>query len=219
MNVQTITLAPAPWQLSGNGYILLYYFRNRFLEQKGFIADFQKEKLHLRLGAVLMVDYETADVGPYRELMFIPGLFNFGGRRSFSISKIYVSSAESQLNGQQNWGIPKELADFSIQELSGGRTRWIVKKGANTFFDATIKTRSIGLPISSRLFPWSRIVQAHKNRLLLTAPSATGKLKSALVQHISAKSDLFPPIQEAPLLAAFSFQNFRMKFPVPWHIG
>lgn len=219
MIVQTSTLAPAPWQLSGNGYILLYYFRSRFLEQKGFMAGFQKENLRLRLGAVLMIDYATTDVGPYRELMFIPGFFSFEGWRSFSISKIYVSSAESQLNGQQNWGIPKELADFSVQELSGGRSRWIVKKGEYTFFDASIKTRSAGFPISSKLLPFSRIVQEQRNRLLLTTPTASGKLKPATVQHISANPDFFPPIQEAKLLAAFSFQNFHMKFPVPWYIG
>ncbi len=218
MAIPLMNPAPAPWHLSGNGYILLYYFGSSFLEQKGFMAPFQTENLRLRVGAVLLIDYKTADVGPYQELMFIPGFFNFRGWRSFSISKIYVSSRESQLNGQQNWGIPKELADFNVQELPGGRSRWQVKTGEGIFFDATLKTRPTAFPFSSRLLPWSRIVQEKNGRLVLTAPSATGKLKPAVVQQITASPEAFPPIQEAKQVGAFKFQDFRMKFPVPWHL-
>ena len=159
MAIQAPAPAPAPWHLKGSGFILLYYFGKHFLKEKSFMAGFQKENLQLNMGALMLMDYQNADVGPYQELLFSPGLFSFDGRRSFSVSKIYVSSPESQWNGQRNWGLPKELAGFKVQELSDGRSRWTVTAEDKPFFQATLKTRTAALPFSSRLIPWSRIVQ------------------------------------------------------------
>ena len=219
MAIQASASAPAPWHLKGNGFILLYYFGKHFLNEKGFMSEFQKKNLQLNLGAVMLMDYQSADVGPYQELLFIPGLFSFGDRRSFSVSKIYVSSPESQWKGQRNWGLPKELAGFKVQELSDGRSRWTVTAEDQPFFQATLKTRAAALPFSSSLVPWSRIVQQAGNRLLLTAPTASGNLQLAALEDISAAPAFFPPVQEATLIAAFNFRKFRMKFPVPWHLG
>lgn len=218
MATHEVNSAPAPWHLEGTGYILLYYFRSHFVEEKGFMTDFQKENMGLTVGAAMLIDYQRAPVGPYQELLFIPGLFNFEGWRSFSVSKIYVSSPESQWNGQRNWGLQKELATFSIQELEQGSSQWTVKSGEQPFFKATLSDRSAGLPFSSRLVPWSRLVQEVKSRLLLTSPTATGSLRLAAANDIVADPAHFPPVQEERLIAAFKFQDFHMKFPVPWHI-
>lgn len=219
MATPEVKSAPAPWHLAGTGYILLYYFRSHFVEEKGFMTALQKKSIGLTVGAVMLIDYHRAPVGPYQELLFIPGLFNFGGWRSFSVSKIYVSSPESQWNGQRNWGLQKELANFDIQEPGQGNSQWTVKSGEQPFFQATLSDRSPGLPFSSRLVPWSRLVQEVKSRLLLTSPTATGNLELATAKDIIADSAHFPPVQEERLIAAFKFQNFSMKFPVPWHIN
>ncbi|NOS55010.1 MAG: hypothetical protein HOP37_01990, partial [Cyclobacteriaceae bacterium] len=107
-----IRIASAPWKLTGSGYILLYRFPKAFVAEHGFLVDFQKEKFVSGWGAVMLVDYKTSPVGPYRELLFIPGIFSFNKKKVFSISKIYVSTQNSVINGIENWGIPKELADF-----------------------------------------------------------------------------------------------------------
>ncbi len=79
-------IACAPWKLTGNGYILLYRFTKAFVAEHGFLADFQKEKFVSSWGAVMLVDYQSSPVGPYHELLFIPGLFSFNKKKVFSIS-------------------------------------------------------------------------------------------------------------------------------------
>ena len=105
-------IAPAPWQLTGNAYIMVYKFSKEFVEEQGFLEDWQKDAFEGYLGTVMLVNYETSGVGPYFELLFIPGMFDFEGKNYFSISKIYVSSDDSVYNGIKNWGIPKEQAEY-----------------------------------------------------------------------------------------------------------
>jgi acetoacetate decarboxylase len=66
----------------------------------------------------MIVGYDTSGVGAYKELLFIPALFDFDKKKAFNISKIYVSTEESVYNGIENWGIPKQLANFNIQQTS-----------------------------------------------------------------------------------------------------
>ncbi|GAB3639487.1 acetoacetate decarboxylase family protein [Spirosoma arcticum] len=98
------------------------------MRAQGFLAPYQQRAYWGWVGTVMLVDYETSPVGPYQELLFVPGLFRFGDTTSFSIAKIYVSTRASVWNGRQNWGIPKELAHFSfVLNSDGSRTisvRW-----------------------------------------------------------------------------------------------
>lgn len=53
--------------------------------------------------------------GPYDELLYVPGYFNFkseAGKDNFalSVTRIYVSAPASVKNGRANWGVPSELA-------------------------------------------------------------------------------------------------------------
>lgn len=70
-------------------------------------------------------------MGPYDELLLIPGMAAFpdlpgqrgaarGGRSALSISKIWVSSEASMYCGRANWGIPKQLAEFQWTYDSSG---------------------------------------------------------------------------------------------------
>jgi acetoacetate decarboxylase len=65
----------------------------------------------------MLVDYEQSPVGPYQELLFIPGRFQFGRRRYYMVTQIYVSTQVSVENGQENWGIPKQLAQFHFETV------------------------------------------------------------------------------------------------------
>lgn len=68
-------------------------------------------------------------VGPYDELIYVPGLFSRRPRQPLrtgrtaaepieyfpSITRIYVSTDESVYNGRKNWGIPKCVSRSSVQ--------------------------------------------------------------------------------------------------------
>lgn len=206
-------IAPAPWLLEGKGIVMLYPFPGSFSRQYGFLESYQFKAFKGGIGAVMLVDYLSSDVGPYRELLFIPGLFRLGGRLSFSISRIYVSSFDSLWNGQKNWGIPKELADFQLKEQVDGSRFWKVQKEGKTFLEASIQPKSTSFPVNSRLLPLSRISQQEKNQLLLTSPKVRGKARFATLQHIQADSEYFPPLHLLKPLITLSLQEFLMTFP------
>ena len=134
-----MTIAPPPWHLTGDAYIWLFKFPRGFVERNGFLADWQRAALGATLGAVVLIDYRESDVDPYRELLFIPGRMKVAGRGVFSISKIYVSSPDSVANGIENWGIPKQLANFERTTGADGSER----------FSAALDGRRISSPRGS----------------------------------------------------------------------
>ncbi len=208
-------IAPAPWQLSGNGFVLLYHFPHAFNARYGFIEEYQHRTYRGWMGAVMLVEYESSDVGPYLELLYIPGLFNMGNNYSFSISKIYVSTAESQWNGYTNWGIPKEVANFTFKVTGRENHFQVAKAGADTpFFSASLKPWGFTFPVTSRLLPVSQIIQQKENVLLKTNIFVEGTAKAASLQHIHADPQYFPPIHQLKPVVCLSIEEFKMKFPV-----
>ncbi|GAB1521184.1 hypothetical protein RhiTH_004275 [Rhizoctonia solani] len=70
------------------------------------------------LGTIQLIRYHSSPVGPYDELLYVPGQMNYkiGGSSmsGLSITRIYVSSFASVVNGRRNWNIPKHLAKFEF---------------------------------------------------------------------------------------------------------
>lgn len=206
-------LIPAPWSLSGEGLILLYRFPNAFVRQHGSLQPYQQENRRLNVGAVMFINYTDSNIGPYQELLFIPGLFHIGGRLSFSISRIFVSTYSSMQNGRFNWGIPKELAEFEFHKQVDGTLSCKAISGQQAFFEARVKPGSLSFPFSSKLLPFSRIIQQRQEELLLTSPEASGKMRPARLLKATAEASYFPPLQQLKPLACLYLPAFRMKFP------
>jgi len=72
------------------------------------------------MGSVQIVRYRDTPVGPYDELVFIPGFFDTPGgkygkqKKNNRITRIYVSQKDTTWNGRENWNIPKHLARFEF---------------------------------------------------------------------------------------------------------
>lgn len=178
------------------------------------MADYQQKGYIGWVGAVILADYKTSGVGPYRELIYIPGLFRIGGKLSFSISKIFVSTYDSVWNGRQNWGIPKELAEFHIANRPDGMQVYKVGIAGKPFFEVQVKSWGPRLPIFSKLIPFTNITQQHENQLLLTRPAASGGVRIASLKHLTADPAFFPPLHLLKPLLVLSIPDFRMTFPV-----
>ncbi|MCC9134885.1 acetoacetate decarboxylase family protein [Pontibacter silvestris] len=213
--MQPNLVSPPPWQLTGDGVVLLYHFPDEFNKQYSFMADYQQQAYKGWVGAVMMVDYKTSGVGPYRELIFIPGLFDLNGKLSFSISKIYVSTYDSVWNGIQNWGIPKELADFSVATYADGTKEFEVSKNDKTFFEASLKPFGIRLPITTKVLPLVRVIQQLRDQLLLTRLDARGQTQLSSLKSIYSDASFFPPVHQLKPLVSMSVHDFLMTFPVP----
>ncbi|KAL7415117.1 hypothetical protein BDY24DRAFT_440065 [Mrakia frigida] len=88
-----------------------------------------KEKFAGGLGMLMLVRYSETPVGPYDELVYIPGNFtspsfpsSSKSLRSLRITGIYVSTQASVDAGRFNWNIPKHLAHFSFSSPFGSTT-------------------------------------------------------------------------------------------------
>jgi hypothetical protein len=203
--------APAPWNLSGRGFILMYRFPATFIRNSCFLPDDWKEQKWSGLGYVMLVDYEDSPVGPYHELLFIPGKSRFGGSKHSMITKIYVDSASSMDNGRANWGIPKELAEFNWTEENRKHTVQI--GGADPWFEIVLEQGSIPIPIDTRLIPIN-LYQELDNRKFLVSPAGKGTGRFTLVKNIYVDPLFFPGIDEFEPLVAFFVEPFKMTFPL-----
>lgn len=195
--------------------MIVAHFPESFVREHGFLSDFQRDGYRGYLGTVMLVDYHTSGVGPYRELLFIPGLFSLSGQTAFSISKIYVSSYDSVWNGIQNWGIPKELAEFNLTTRPNGTRVFEVSRDGQLFFSAHVKPWSFRFPITTNLLPGFQVIQQRQTDLLLTQPEATGKGRLATLRNVTVDAAYFPDITKGTVLSTIAVEDFTMTFPVP----
>jgi hypothetical protein len=204
-------LVVAPWNLTGSGLILAYRFPRSFVLENGFVPPELQDSFVGGIGTVMLVDYRTSDVGPYRELLFIPGQFQIEGKRRYVITKIYVSTMASIVNGRANWAIPKELADFDVDDEAKS---FSVSQNDQPFFSLTVQARSWNLPFNTAWLPIKvTLGQIQDEKLYITAPGGKGTVQFASAENIHVDSNLFPDIGQFRPLAAFRTQDFAITFP------
>ena len=204
--------APAPWSLSACGYLLALKrdeadpFATRPELEEPWIAP---------LGFVLFVDYASSPVGPYHELLFIPGTFRFAGERLPSITKIYVSTQASIDNGRRNWGIPKELARFTVSYGDDGVDRVQMFVGEERAVELAFAHGRLKLPVASWLLPapFRTLGQKHHGRTLITRPSARGAVQRAKLVHAWSDARFFAPLAPARVAASVRLADVRLEFP------
>ena len=213
-HTQDIKVAPAPWNLTGDAYVMIYKFSKEFVQENGFLADYQQDRFLGYVGTVMLVNYKTSGVGPYRELLFIPGMFTFDWKKMFSISKIYVSSRESVYNGIENWGIPKEYAVFDWQTNMDGTENISVKIDGKEFFKTTIKKGFLSFPLTTSILPLT-VVQKLRKDLIITNPTAKGKATLASIKSIEVDKNFFPDLSKVFPLITMKVKEFEMNFNVP----
>jgi hypothetical protein len=164
----------------------------------------------------MLLDYTSSDVGPYRELLYIPGILARGMRPVWTISRILVSTLASVENGRRNWGIPKELAAFDwLKEGAGERVR--VSTGGHVFLDAHLRHGRLGFPASAGFLPpfLRTLCQLQGGRFLFTAPSGRGRVTRARVEELHIDSSRFPDFGLRSPLLAIHLGGLEMRFPVP----
>lgn len=221
----SIPKVPAPWNLTGHGYIFLYKFSKKFVEQSGNVPVFLSRTFQGGFGAVMLVDYEKSDAGPYGEFLFIPGKFKFNKKRLNNISKIYVSSMASVQNGRANWAIPKELADFKFTKLDDSTEQIAITQPAqskktsvtktnstDTIAEFTIKSGHLHFPVSTKLMPFP-LVQKQDDKLFFTNFFGKGRGSLAKIKSIKINGDQFPDISICKPIAVVKVDPFDITFP------
>lgn len=210
---------PAPWSLQGYGYLIMFKAEPTWLLENGFIDADRLDNYVPSIGTAMLVNYASSTAGPYGELLFIPGKFKFPEGERYSISKIYVSSMQSVINGQDNWGIPKELAefDFAEQTASQQHIRISLPNGGDMIADMKFSNKSWGVPVTTALLPEKlrTVAQYWQDQLFYTAPSAKSTLKLAKLQTGEFNQALFPDLNGVKILSVFKAEALQMQFPLP----
>jgi hypothetical protein len=209
-------MKPAPWELTGHGYVFLFRFPKAFILEHGFIPPELKDRYRGGFGAVMLVDYHSSPVGAYHEALFIPGLFDFGNKRKYSITKIYVSTIDSVINGQENWGIPKELADFDVQPYGNNLERFRMLTDGQIIIDALIETLPQKMPVNTQWLPFRPgLIQTWADKQYLTTPYAKGKVSLASLQSVYVDPAHFPDFGYQRPLTSVHATDIVMTFPKP----
>ncbi|HEX5656412.1 MAG TPA: acetoacetate decarboxylase family protein, partial [Polyangiales bacterium] len=168
-----------------------------------------------QLGLAMFVEYTASPVGPYRELLFIPGTFRFGKRRLPSITKIYVSTRASVENGRRNWGIPKELADFDVDEGRDGVKRVTMRVDGVTAVELWFKHGTLPLPFTSSLVPRSlcTLGQVLGGQSYEVTPSFRGLMQRAQVLHAWSEPGMFCELSAERVVGALRLSKCDLQFP------
>ena len=200
---------PAPWQLTGSGVVLVMRLSKSWKERYG-LSEYKG-----LFASLCLVNYKTSPVGPYQEVLFIPGTLTNPKGRHFSIDRIFVDSELSMIGGQKNWGIPKQMAQFDWQD-DGKSIQIEIKHEGHPCFKFQAKRRGPSIPIIEAMLPIT-LYQKRNNHHFWTKPKAKGRAKLASVGHISGsfseKGHGFPDLSGQTILASTIIDDFSMRFP------
>ncbi len=208
---------PAPWKLEGDAYVVGLRMPADSKALRSQLPSTIAGRSVKAPSYLMFVDYRSSNVGPYHELLFIPGGFRFGDRRCGTIGRIYVSTYDSVVNGRANWGIPKDRADFDV--TYGDRKKDVevrVRYAGVTIAELRFESSSFGLPVTSRIVPKQKRTLAHhwEGRTYFTTPEVSGVMSRARVASMWFDDDRFPDVSNGTVFGAVRLSRFRMTFPV-----
>lgn len=209
-------VAPAPWSLTGSGYIVLLRLPPRSLRSEPCTPADVTDRRVPGLSLMMFVDYRTSPVGPYRELLFIPGRFRIDGGKRWSITRIVVDSPASVVSGRANWGIPKELATIDVEQQPDG-TEWIeVTRDGRRMAEMVFDTAGPSLPVDGAIIPrrLRTMSQSRDGRTYSFSPDASGPVSYARLRAIRTDRERFPEIRTSNVVMALRAPRFELTFPV-----
>lgn len=216
-SIPDVPLAPSPWNLTGSGYVVALRLPDGMTDEQLFVPDSLQGKRKGNLAVMMFVDYTKSDAGPYHELLFIPGIFKFNNSWNRSITRIFVSTWDSVVNGNINWGIPKDRCDFSVQYGKDEDDIKLTAEDGTVFAELTFKpSRWPRLPSTTSLVPKKyRTLGQHRNgQQYLYMPSSKGHAKPAKLVSARFNPEYFPDLSQAKVLSCVRITDFKMVFPV-----
>jgi hypothetical protein len=209
-------VVPAPWSLTGSGYIVLLRLPPRSLRSEPCTPADLADRLVPGLSLMMFVDYRSSPVGPYRELLFIPGRFRIDRSKHWSITRIVVDSRASVVSGRANWGIPKQQARIDIERQPDG-TEWIeVSQDGRRMAELVFDTAGPTLPVDGAIIPrrLRTMSQFRDGTRYQFSPDASGPVSYARLRAIRTDRERFPEIRTSNVVMALSAPRFELTFPV-----
>lgn len=218
-----------PWRLSGCGYLILLAPAASRREAGGAATG-----VHPRggFGVIMVMDYRRSGVGPYRELLYIPGRVSVRAKergsavvrtvRGHSISRIYVTSELSRSSGIVNWGIPKEVGRFIWKPVEAStETILVTNEFGAPMLDIEISRRGTvssrpaercSIPVSARFLPHT-LVQVRGDVVYRTSIRALGRAQLAGGVILRSHARQTEELAARRVLLAFFIPRVFLHFP------
>lgn len=208
-------LAPAPWQLRGEAYAFFVKLPLPRGRAELFAPSELAEARFGQLGLVMFAEYGDSPVGPFHELLFVPGTFRFGKRRLPTITKLYASTRASVEIGRRNWGIPKEQADFEVDQGRDGVKRVTMRVEGTTAVELWFRHGTLPLPFTSSLVPSSlcTLGQVLGGQTYRFAPSFRGLMQRAQVLHAWSEPGMFCELAAERVVGAMRLSKCELSLP------
>lgn len=206
--------APAPWTLHGSAWILVLRLPEALRRAPEHLTPPLRDAGFRGPSVVMFVDYRDSPAGPYRELLYIPGRFTDRGHSAWSVTRIWVSTWESVVNGRRNWGIPKDRADFVRDKHARGERVTVLHERREV---ARLDLAAFGpaFPVTTGFVPGMlrHLVQYHGGLRYSLSLSASGRVRAAKLLAAEGGRGLFPDLAAARTLVAVRVSRFTMTFP------
>src|SRR5699024_9224735 len=208
--------ATPPWQLSGAGHAIVLSCSQSFAASCAAHLSSLAGRARGGPGALMFIDYSDSAVGPYRELLLCPGMFDMDGQRSAVVTHCWVSSMASAINGRRNWGLPKRVACFESLEQTDARETFRIALPDCPPLTLSFRRYGLRLPMTTSALPraWRTLVQPWKGHCHRTCIHARGRVCSA-----SLDACRFPPSCGFPDIAGqrrrfgMHAERFQLEFP------
>lgn len=196
-------VTPAPWQLTGRGLVVLLRSKER-VAGRGALG---------RFASVGFVDYDRSDVGPYRELLFVPHVVRRGGWVGPTVRDIWVTLQASAVSGNANWGLTKSVASIE-RRTEGGVERWTASDGDGPL--GSVAHRPFGPPVPiGKPAGIGRLLQRRDGQDFATPVGVRGLLRATRVQQASFDATRVVDLDRYAVLGAVAITHGGMSFGVP----
>lgn len=199
-----IPVTPAPWVLTGRGLVVLLHAR-RPVPGRGVLG---------RISAVAFVDYESSDVGPYRELLHVPYVTRWEEAVGPTVDHIWVTLAESAVSGNANWGLTKTVADIERTPLAGGAERWTASDEGGDLGQVTHRPFGPPLPVGKPK-NLGRLLQVRHGQRFATPVGVRGLVRASRVQDASFDAGRLLDLGAHRIVGAAAITAGTMTFNQP----
>ena len=200
-----------PWKLLGEGIILIYKFKKEWVEKQGNLPKHLAGKFAGGLGLVLLANYKDTPVGPFHEVLFIPGKFRKTKKQA--ITKVITDTEVSTQNGHVNWGLPKETMPIEW-ETSSAYDKVRITKSGKSIFAAEFETIGLSFPVSTAFFPL-RLCQTWNKLKYYIRLSGSGWGRFAKIKSLDLDPNFFPDIRDLSPILVMKINPLRIQFPEP----
>ncbi|MFD9700962.1 acetoacetate decarboxylase family protein [Lentzea sp. NPDC059081] len=195
---------PAPWRLCGRGWLTVS------TAPRPAISPFVPGVVPLSLfGRALVVsafvDYDASGLLAYRELM-VAVVVRKGFRVGLSITDIWVDDETSRRGARAMWGIPKEMAEFTLE--AEPRLTAAAAAGDVTLATAEeLPRRSPSLPVRLTTSVW----QSLNGTAVRTALHTAARVRLTRLRWRTPPSSPLARLTTRPLLH-LAVTALRMRF-------